>query len=70
VTPEAPWTAFGWREYSYGGFGGGHADFHLQGDRQKAGLADDPMEATVMINESFIGGRPMSTGGDGTTKES
>jgi hypothetical protein len=29
VTPEAPWTGSGWREYSYGGFGGGHPHFHL-----------------------------------------
>jgi hypothetical protein len=28
VTPEAPWTGSGWREYSYGGFGGGHPPFH------------------------------------------
>ena len=21
VTPQAPWTGSGWREYSYGGFG-------------------------------------------------
>ena len=27
VTPEAPWTGSGWREYSYGGFGGGHPQF-------------------------------------------
>ena len=24
MTPEAPWTGSGWREYSYGGFGRGH----------------------------------------------
>ncbi len=24
VTPKAPWTGSGWREHSYGGFGGGH----------------------------------------------
>jgi hypothetical protein len=28
VTPEALWTASGWRGYSYGGFGGGHPHFH------------------------------------------
>ena len=28
VTPQAPWTGSGWREYSYGGFGGGHPGFH------------------------------------------
>jgi hypothetical protein len=28
VTPQAPWTGSGWREYSYGGFGGGHTNFH------------------------------------------
>jgi hypothetical protein len=28
VTPKAPWTGSGWREYSYGGFGGGHPPFH------------------------------------------
>jgi hypothetical protein len=30
VTPQAPWTGSGWREYSYsyGGFGGGHSPFH------------------------------------------
>jgi hypothetical protein len=27
VTPKAPWTGSGWREYSYGGFGGGHPYF-------------------------------------------
>jgi len=27
VTPKAPWTGSGWREYSYGGFGGGHPPF-------------------------------------------
>jgi hypothetical protein len=27
VTPEAPWTGSGCREYSYGGFGGGHPHF-------------------------------------------
>ncbi len=31
VTPEAPWTGSGWREYSYGGFGGGHPSFHRHG---------------------------------------
>ena len=29
VTPQAPWTGSGWRAHSYGGFGGGHAPFHL-----------------------------------------
>lgn len=28
VTLKAPWTGSGWREYSYGGFGGGHPRFH------------------------------------------
>ena len=28
MTPEAPWTGSGWREYSYGEFGGGHPRFH------------------------------------------
>jgi hypothetical protein len=28
VTLKAPWTGSGWREYSYGGFGGGHPHFH------------------------------------------
>ena len=28
VTPQAPWTGTGCREYSYGGFGGGHPRFH------------------------------------------
>jgi hypothetical protein len=28
VTPQAPWTGSGCREYSYGGFGGGHPHFH------------------------------------------
>src|SRR6478752_339647 len=28
VTPEAPLTGSGCREYSYGGFGGGHPHFH------------------------------------------
>ena len=30
VTPKAPWTGSGWREYSYGGFGGGqpHSSGH------------------------------------------
>jgi hypothetical protein len=27
VTPKAPWTGSGWREYSYSGFGGGHPPF-------------------------------------------
>ena len=27
VTPQAPLTGSGWREYSYGGFGGGHPHF-------------------------------------------
>lgn len=29
VTPKAPWTGSGWREHSYGGFGGGHAPSHM-----------------------------------------
>src|SRR5215813_4973535 len=29
VTPQAPLTGSGWREHSYGGFGGGHQQFHL-----------------------------------------
>ena len=33
VTPQAPWTGSGWREYSYGGFGGGHPNFHRQAER-------------------------------------
>jgi hypothetical protein len=28
VTLKAPWTGSGWREHSYGGFGGGHSPFH------------------------------------------
>ena len=28
VTPKAPLTGSGWREHSYGGFGGGHPHFH------------------------------------------
>ena len=28
VTPQAPLTGSGWREHSYGGFGGGHPHFH------------------------------------------
>ena len=28
VTPQAPLTGSGCREYSYGGFGGGHPHFH------------------------------------------
>jgi hypothetical protein len=28
LTPKAPWTGSGWREYSYGGFGGSHPPFH------------------------------------------
>ena len=28
VTPQAPWTGSGWREHSYGGFGGGNPHFH------------------------------------------
>jgi hypothetical protein len=28
VTPKAPLTGSGWREYSYGGFGGGYPHFH------------------------------------------
>jgi hypothetical protein len=28
VAPQAPWTGSGWREYSYGGFGGGNPHFH------------------------------------------
>ena len=27
VTPQAPWTGSGWREHSYGGFGGGQPQF-------------------------------------------
>ena len=34
VTPKAPWTGSGWREYSYGGFGGGHPHFHGNADRR------------------------------------
>jgi hypothetical protein len=32
VTPKAPWTGSGWREYSYGGFGGGHPHFRPHAD--------------------------------------
>ena len=32
VTPEAPLTGSGCREYSYGGFGGGHPHFHPHAD--------------------------------------
>jgi hypothetical protein len=32
VTPKALWTGSGWREYSYGGFGGGHPRFHRHAD--------------------------------------
>jgi hypothetical protein len=32
VLPDAPWTGSGWREYSYGGFGGGQPHFLLHGD--------------------------------------
>jgi hypothetical protein len=36
VTPKAPLTGSGWREYSYGGFGGGHFGFHMHtGDRRR-----------------------------------
>ena len=28
MTPQAPWTGSGCREYPYGGFGGGHPHFH------------------------------------------
>jgi hypothetical protein len=37
VTPQAPLTGSGWREYSYGGFGGGHPHFRLHGDRPETG---------------------------------
>jgi hypothetical protein len=32
VTLKAPWTGSGWREYFYGGFGGGHPHFHPHAD--------------------------------------
>jgi hypothetical protein len=32
LTLEAPWTGSGWREYFYGGFGGGHSSALIRRD--------------------------------------
>jgi hypothetical protein len=34
VTPKAPLTGSGWREHSYGGFGGGHSHFQFSTPRR------------------------------------
>ncbi len=50
VTPQAPWTGSGWREYSYGGFGGGHPHFHLHADRREADLVDCTVSLKIRWN--------------------
>ena len=45
VTPKAPWTGSGWREYSYSGFGGGHPHFHGDADCRNLNLVDVGLSA-------------------------
>jgi len=52
VTPEAPWTGSGWREYSYGGFGGGHPHFHRYTGRRKPNLGYRTGERRSQISGS------------------
>ena len=57
VTPQAPWTGSGWREYSYGGFGGGRAFFRVHSDHRD--------QALILTRQTRPG--PSSSEEDGTT---
>jgi hypothetical protein len=58
VTPEAPWTGSGWREYSYGGFGGGHPHFRLHADGRQPGLTDSICQPRSAAESEILDRRP------------
>jgi hypothetical protein len=78
VTPQAPLPGSGWRAYSYGGFGGGHPNFHLHADRRQPNLTNPHYQLGICPVRAFTwldlqGGlsagdreRPLFTGVNGT----
>jgi|SRR5689334_6426095 hypothetical protein len=57
LLPNLTALGSGWREYSYGGFGGGHAYFHVHGDHRD--------QALILTRQTWPG--PSSSEEDGTT---